>query len=213
MQPELQAKLLRVLQQREVLPVGANEPEPVDVQVVAATNRDLEKEVEKGTFREDLYYRLNMIELRVPALRERAEDIEPLVMRFLMDANRRFHRRVSSLTPAAWDVLRRYRWPGNVRELRNAVERAVVLSQQTTLDTDAFAAMALAAPAAPTQAGMLSKSAEPGSTPAGPPSNLSLESVERLHIEAVLMACGGNQSLAARRLGIDRKTLSRKLAR
>jgi DNA-binding NtrC family response regulator len=213
LQLQLQPKLLHVLETGRIRAVGSDTEEEVEVRLIAATNADLHVAVREGTFRQDLLYRLAVVHLHVPPLRERTEDIEPLVMRFLMDANRRFHRRVSSLTPAAWDILRRYRWPGNVRELRNAVERAVVLSQQTTLDTEAFAAMALAAPTEPTQPVHATVSNDGDWTTAGPGSDLSLESVERLHIESVLHACGGNQSLAARRLGIDRKTLSRKLAR
>lgn len=213
LQLQLQPKLLHVLESGRIRAVGSDTEDEIQVRLIAATNADLEVAVRNGTFRQDLLYRLAVVHLHVPPLRERVEDIEPLVMRFLMDANRRFHRRVSSLTSGAWDVLRRYRWPGNVRELRNAVERAVVLAQHTTLDTDAFAAMALAVPEKPTPPVHSTVSNESDSTTVSVGSDLSLESVERQHIEAVLQACGGNQSLAARRLGIDRKTLSRKIAR
>ena len=130
---ELQSKLLRVLQQREVLPVGATEPVPVDVQVVAATNRDLEAEVEKGTFREDLYYRLNMIELKVPALRERPEDIPSFIGFFARKFAERYALPVWDPAPEALAAFCGFGWPGNVRQLEHVIEQAYVLRMEPVL--------------------------------------------------------------------------------
>lgn len=127
MPQELQPKLLRVLQQREVLPVGATEPVPIDVQVVAATNRDLEAEVEKGTFREDLYYRLNMIELKVPALRERSEDIPEFIEFFSRQFAARYRLPVWTPSPEQLAEFCAFEWPGNVRQLSHVIEQAYVL--------------------------------------------------------------------------------------
>ena len=130
MPPELQPKLLRVLQQREVLPVGASEPVPIDVQVVAATNRDLEREIEKGAFREDLYYRLNMIELKVPPLRERPEDIPAYVEFFSQRFADRYHLPTWEPTPEALAEFCAFDWPGNVRQLEHCIEQAYVLQME-----------------------------------------------------------------------------------
>ena len=130
---DLQAKLLRVLQQREVLPVGANEPVPIDVQVVAATNRDLEVEVEKGTFREDLYYRLNMIELKVPALRERAEDIPSFIEFFARKFAERYRLPVWEPSAEALAEFCAFEWPGNVRQLEHVIEQGYVLQSDPVL--------------------------------------------------------------------------------
>jgi len=130
---ELQAKLLRVLQQREVLPVGANEPVPIDVQVVAATNRDLEAEAAKGSFREDLYYRLNMIELKVPALRERPEDIPSFIDFFSRKCSERYRLPVWEPSPEKLAEFCSFEWPGNVRQLEHAIEQAYVLQTEPEL--------------------------------------------------------------------------------
>jgi len=130
MPAELQAKLLRVLQQREVLPVGATEPVPIDVQFVAATNRDLEKEVEKGTFREDLYYRLNMIELRVPSLRERVEDIPSFIEFFSERFAQRYRQPVWTPSADSLADFCSFDWPGNVRQLEHVIEQAYVLQTE-----------------------------------------------------------------------------------
>jgi DNA-binding NtrC family response regulator len=133
MPAELQAKLLRVLQQREVLPVGANEPVPIDVQVVAATNRDLEAEVEKGKFREDLYYRLNMIELKVPALRDRPEDIPSFVEFFSQKFAARYRLPAWQPSPESLAEFCSFEWPGNVRQLEHVIEQAYVLQTEPVL--------------------------------------------------------------------------------
>lgn len=133
MPSELQPKLLRVLQQREVLPVGASEPVPIDVQIVAATNRDLEQEVEKGAFREDLYYRLNMIELRVPPLRERPEDIPSFIEFFSQKFADRYHQTLWSPSPETLAEFCNFEWPGNVRQLEHVIEQAYVLQTEPML--------------------------------------------------------------------------------
>jgi Nif-specific regulatory protein len=123
----LQAHLLRVLQDREFERVGGTRPIAVDIRLVAATNRELQEEVRKGAFREDLFYRLNVVRLELPPLRERREDIELLAQYFAMEHGRRVKRRIAGISPEALEILKRYDWPGNVRELANVIERAVVL--------------------------------------------------------------------------------------
>jgi two-component system NtrC family response regulator len=187
----MQAKLLRVLEQRTIRPVGSNREIPVDIRVIAATNRDLNLSVEQGDFREDLYHRLNVVALRVPPLRERPDDIRVLGRYFLEGLSDKMGIQVPDIGDAEWLRLREYSWPGNVRELRNMLERCVLLDQLPSACLDGGAAL------------------EAGAT--RDPKDLSLESVERRHIHAVLELTGGNKSEAARRLGISRKTLERKL--
>lgn len=193
--PPMQVKLLRTLQEREVRRVGENRTRPVDVRVLAATNRDLAGEVNAARFRQDLYYRLRVVELRVPPLRERREDVLPLARTFLARASARLDRKVSGFTPQAANQLLRYPWPGNVRELENAVERAVVLARGSRVDV----------PDLPEEVGL----AAPGAPATG--EGKTLEDVEREVILAVLQATGGNRALAAQRLGIGAATLYRKL--
>ena len=138
MELELQAKLLRVLQQRVVVPVGSHQELPVDVRVLAATNRDLAKEVEIGRFREDLFYRLNVVTIRTQPLRERPEDIPVLADRYLAELSARHGMPLCTLAPAANEVLQSYAWPGNVRELENVLERAVMFSSGDEIDPDAL---------------------------------------------------------------------------
>jgi DNA-binding NtrC family response regulator len=132
----LQAKLLRAIEQREVQRLGALRPRTIDVRFVSATNRDLEDESAKGRFRSDLYYRLAGVTLRIPPLRERPHEIEPLARAFVERAAAEAKRSPPSLSPAALEVLRRYPWPGNIRELRNVVERAVLLTDVDAIDVD-----------------------------------------------------------------------------
>jgi DNA-binding NtrC family response regulator len=193
--PAVQVKLLRVLQEREIRRVGENRNRPVDVRLLAATNRDLVSEIRAARFREDLYYRLRVVEIRVPALRERREDILPLARTFLAGAVQRTGRKVSGFTPAAAQLLLTYRWPGNVRELENAVERAVVLARRSRVDADDLPAeIGLAVPE-PVAVGEVRK----------------LEQVERDYIASVLRAVGGNRAQAAAKLGIGTATLYRRL--
>jgi formate hydrogenlyase transcriptional activator len=177
--PETQVKLLRVLQEKEFEPVGSNRTVRVDVRVIAATNRDLGEAVAAGRFRSDLYYRLAVVPLRVPPLRERAEDIPLLVMFFLERFGRRFGKRVERVPEATLDLLRRYSWPGNVRELQNVVERAVVLASGPTL---ALEPGLLPGPVEPEAA----REPDHPVVRAG-----SLSEVERRHIAAVLGQTGG----------------------
>jgi DNA-binding NtrC family response regulator len=193
--PAMQVKLLRVLQEREVRRVGENRDRAVNVRVLAATNKDLAADVAAGLFRQDLYYRLRVIELKVPPLRDRSDDVLPLGRSFLADVSRRLGRDVTGFTPQAANLLCRYPWPGNVRELQNAVERAVVLAQGTRVDVEDLPEEVSAAPPRPAAKGAARTLAE----------------VEREHILAVLEASGGNKARASERLGIGTATLFRKL--
>ena len=196
----LQVRLLRVLQEREVRRVGENTARPVDVRVLGATHRDLEREVAAGRFREDLYYRLRVIEVRIPALRERPDDVLPLARWKIEETARRFGRDVHGLSSAAAKALIAHPWPGNVRELHNTIELAVVFAEGDVIDV-----------------GDLDLST-PGAGEAAPdvsatPVSGTLEEVERAHILATLEATGGNRAEAARRLGIGSATLFRRLKR
>jgi transcriptional regulator with PAS, ATPase and Fis domain len=195
----LQAKLLRVLQEHEIRPLGSTQVEKIDVRVVAATNKDLEELMNQGLFREDLYYRLNVIQIELPALRRRPDDILPLANFFLDKVGRKatpprsFH-----LTQEVQRVLLAYPWPGNVRELQNVIERGVALAETTEIRlddlpnhvrerrTNDFLAAAVAR-------------------------KMTLSELERDYIERVLADENGNKTRSAQRLGLDRKTLYRKL--
>lgn len=202
MSPSMQARLLRVIQEREIQRVGGDETIRVDVRILAATNRDLEQEVASGKFREDLYYRLNVVTLRMPALRERLEDI-PLLARYFLDRFAEKNRKqVKGFTPLAMDMLLKYEWPGNVRELENAVERAVIL-----LPGDYVTEKEL--PVSITQS--YPDAEEINQAQRIPPTGRSLEEIEKEAILTTLEEAGGNKSEAARRLGITRKTLHKKL--
>jgi two-component system response regulator HydG len=198
----MQVKLLRVLQEREVTRVGGEAVIPVDVRLVVATNKQIPDLIREGAFREDLFYRLNVINLELPPLRERRGDIPLLAQHFLDLFNRRNAKEIRGFSPQGMDVLGRYHWPGNVRELMNAVERAVVLAREPFLDAADFAFLT-PDPDAPAAGG----EAEALDLPPGMP----LESVEREAILKTLEAVGGNKSEAARQLGITRKTLASKL--
>ena len=197
----MQVKLLRVLQERELTRVGGEAVIAVDVRVIAATNRNLEEMVAAGKFRQDLFYRLNVVELNVPPLSRRREDIPLLAQAFVENFASRNHKEIKGFTPQAMDALVRYDWPGNVRELMNAVERAVVLGRGAFLDTGD---LPLKSPAG----GRGDTTAQP---PPVIPENLPLEEIEKASILQTLEAAGGNKSEAARRLGITRKTLHKKL--
>jgi len=198
---EMQAKLLRVLQEKEVRPVGSNQRIKVDVRVIAATNRDLEAEYRTGAFRKDLYFRLNVVTLHVPALRERRSDIPMLAHWFL---ERFAPGRTVQITNAALKSLLQYDWPGNVRELENCVERAVALGDQQKFDVcDLPPVVASASPSA--EIGV------PGTIPML--SSTDLEDIERATIERVFQQVKGDKVLAGKMLGISRATLYRKLKR
>lgn len=192
----VQAKLLRVIQERDFIPLGTTKPRKVDVRFVAATNKDLQQEVTAGRFREDLYYRLNVISLTVPPLRERPEDLEPLARHFLRRYAGRMKKDVHGLEPAALELLRSYHWPGNVRELENLIERAVILARGPLLTADLLPV-----------GGRKPAVQQTEETPL-----VSLDEVERQHILAVLKQTGFHKSHTAEVLGISRKTLDRKLA-
>ena len=194
--PAMQVKLLRVLQEREVRRVGENKSRRVDVRVLAATNRDLAQEVAGGSFRQDLYYRLKVVELSVPPLRERREDILPLARLLLADAALRMSREISSLTPRVVDQLLRYRWPGNVRELENAMERAVALATGSRVEVEDLPEEVREAVRQPLVSGSATQ---------------PLSEVEKEYILAVLERNGGNRTVSAKQLGIGSATLYRKL--
>jgi len=198
--PATQVKLLRVLQQREVIPVGGTDPQPIDVRLIAATNRDLEEEIRRGSFRTDLYYRLNVIALHLPTLRQRADDI-PLLAEYFLEriADQRKEAR-KALSTATLETLVSYTWPGNVRELENALERAVILTPDEEIQPSALPGRVTARVSEPLVADRV-------------PSNPTLEAVERAYIMWVLQSEGGNKSRAAEALGIDPSTLYRKLSR
>jgi DNA-binding NtrC family response regulator len=200
--PPLQVKLLRVLQERELRPLGATRSEKVDVRVIAATNRDLEARLRDGLFREDLYYRLNVIHIALPPLRARVEDILPLAEHFLAAARHRAGHdataRAHGLHPAAVKAMLAYPWPGNVRELENVIERAVALCDGELIGLDDLPAQVKERRSGDLLAGALAR-------------GLTLSELEREYIEQVLAAEGGNKTRAAARLGLDRKTLYRKL--
>ena len=193
--PPMQVKLLRVLQERQIRRVGENRNRPVSARVIAATNRNLVKEIRAAKFREDLYYRLRVVGIEIPPLRERREDILPLARAFVADTAARTGRKVSGFTPAAAHQLLRYGWPGNVRELENAIERAVVLTRRSRIDLDDLPPeVGLAVPDA-----IVATDVRP------------LADVERDYIKSVLRAVGGHRSQAAQKLGIGEATLYRKI--
>ena len=203
---EMQAKLLRVLQEKEVRPVGSNDKIKVDVRIIAATNRDLESSYRAGTFRKDLYFRLNVVTVHLPALRERKSDMVVLVRSFLA---RYAPEENVQVTPAAMHSLFQYDWPGNVRELENCIERAIALGNHKTIDVqDLPAAIRMAGPALPVPA-----EAPAAGASAPTPNSTDLEDIERQTIERVFQQVGGDKALAGKMLGISRATLYRKLKR
>ncbi len=202
MSPATQVKLLRVLQERECIPVGGTEAIPVDVRVVAATNRDLEDDIKQGRFRTDLYYRLNVIAIHLPPLRDRRDDIPIFVDAFLkrIAAEKEHGEELKRLSPEAVDAVMAYDWPGNVRELENALERAVVLSKAETVPLSALPAKITERRAEP----IVAERAHV---------NPTLDVIEQAYITWVLQAEGGNKTRAAEVLGIDPSTLYRKLSK
>jgi DNA-binding NtrC family response regulator len=193
----IQAKLLRVLQEGDFIPVGDTRGKKVDIRFLAATNKDLEEEVRQKRFREDLFFRLNVISLHLPPLRERPEDIELLARHFLKRYAARIKREITDISPEALQLLKSYSWPGNIRELENAMERAVILTRGKVATAETLPVWRSAAPPASEQkqGGRL----------------VSLETVEREHILHVLKAAGNNKTRAAKILDIARRTLDRKI--
>ena len=186
-----QTKLLRVLESRQVLPLGGDRPVPIDVRLVAATNQPLESLVSEGLFREDLLYRINTIQIELPALRDRSADIEPLIDHFFGVFARKYRLAKPSIAPAAMKALKRYHWPGNVRELSHAVERALILNNGETLQVDDFR--------------LADKPAVAGAN------SLNLEASEKHMVTTALQQAGGNISHAAAALGITRAALYRRI--
>jgi two-component system response regulator HydG len=200
MSAAMQVKLLRVLQEREFTRVGGEDLIKVDVRVIAATNKDLLQEIDDGRFRDDLFYRLNVVNLAIPPLKRRKEDIPLLAQHFLRLFSEKNRKHMKGFTPQAMDRLLRYDWPGNVRELMNAVERGVVLSRTDYLDEEQLPLIA--------ETNLGKK--EPASVETVP-GRIPLDEVEKATILNTLEAVKGNKSEAARRLGITRKTLHAKL--
>jgi two-component system response regulator HydG len=198
--PGMQAKLLRVLQEHEIQRVGGQETIAVDVRVLAASNRKLEEEVAQGTFRDDLYYRLNVVSLHVPPLRERREDIPLLVEYFMEKFANKNNRQISGITPRCMALLLNYPWPGNVRELENAIERGIILMRGDYLDEESL----------PITVRRFAMKSEAQLAPATSPPGL-LEEAEQIVIKNILAETGGNKSEASRRLNITRKTLLSKM--
>ena len=193
---EVQAKLLRAVEERKISKVGSHRVITVDVRIIAATNKDLTKAIKDGTFREDLFYRLNVVLIQMPPLRERKSDIPLLVQHFLEKYNSRLRKDIRGISPDAMELMVRHDWPGNVRELENTMERLLVLSPGPYLEpADMVFAGTILTPAIEAAEGT------------------SLKDLERDHIIHTLQRCDGHKSETARALGIDRKTLREKLKR
>ena len=186
-----QTDLLRVLQEHEIVRVGSNQPIKVDFRCVAATNKDLEKLIEEGKFRPDLYYRLNVFHIELPPLRERRDDIPLLVNHFVHKFSLQMNKKINRVAPGAMNLLQQQTWPGNIRELENAVERAMVVAQEPEIREQDF----------------VFKAAATNGT------SKSLDEIEKAHILRVLETCNWNQTRTAEVLGIDRVTLHHKLKR
>ncbi|WP_432737972.1 sigma-54-dependent transcriptional regulator [Maridesulfovibrio sp. FT414] len=215
MDPLLQAKILRALQEKVVEPLGSVSPVETDVRIIAATNRDLKKEVEKGNFREDLYYRLSVLEIRIPPLRERIGDLPALVAYLLEKLGRKNNKKVRSVTPSFLDVLSRYDWPGNVRELENVLERAIILSRSEVLGPELLPPQ-VQNPAPRAVQPQHTPNFEPSAprqqlTPPPSPGPASLDDAERQALIAALEANQHHRERTADALGISRRTLQYKL--
>jgi DNA-binding NtrC family response regulator len=195
----MQAKLLRVLQEHEIKRVGGTEPTKIDVRIVAATNKNLEDLVGEKKFREDLFYRLNVVAIHLPPLRERAEDVPLLARHFLRKYSEENQKNISQISPDALDLLSAYHWPGNVRELENVIERSVTLTRHSVILPEDLPRRIRAE-----KKEDLSKTL---------PSHISLSELEKLYIQKILEETGGNKKKAAEILGIDRRTLYRMAAR
>jgi DNA-binding NtrC family response regulator len=193
----IQAKLLRTIQEREINRIGSSKAIKVDVRILAATNEDLADAIKKGKFREDLFYRLSVVPIHLPPLRERKEDIPLLVDHFLQKYNKRSKKNITGVSSRALKALKEYDWPGNIRELENTVERAVVLSQGDGIELEDLMYHGIGGGA--TALGSLSGNSK------------TLEDMEKEYIKAVLQAQAGNKTRAAEILGIDRKTLWAKI--
>ncbi len=194
---DLQAKLLRVLENGEFIKIGSNKATKVDVRVVAATNRDFQKEIEAGRFREDLFYRLSTFKIQLPPLRERSKDIEALALHFLSIFSKKTNKNIITISKEALHILKAHQWPGNIRELKNILERSVILENSGVLTPDSL----------PAELRIQASSQQP----TGTLSAFSMASVEKLHIQKVLNYTGGNKAETARLLNIGVATLYRKM--
>ena len=195
--PATQIKLLRVLQEKQFERVGGSETLAVDVRIIAATNRDLKKAIADKEFREDLYYRLNVVTINLPPLRERTEDVPELATHFVQRYNEETGKQIKGISPKGMAMLQSYSWPGNIRELENCIERAVILCHGETILAQHL---------------LLSDGAVAPSAPEPEPSDMtSLRDVEKDHIKRILGRFSNNQTQAASALGIDRKTLRNKI--
>jgi len=211
----LQAKLLRVLQEREVERVGGKKPIALDIRIVATSNRDIAEAVAKGAFREDVYYRLNVFPLLIPALRQRCEDIVPLARQFLAEHGGRSGRTGLRLSSAAEAALRAHAWPGNVRELENVMQRAVIFAAGDIVEVDALHLSASALSTGNLNTEPIAVAAAPSPVPSAPPAGGqktdNMRDLERSHILETLAAVGGSRKLAGERLGMSERTLRHKL--
>jgi DNA-binding NtrC family response regulator len=214
MRPDLQSKLLRVLQEQEFERVGGTETIEVDVRIVATTNRDIEQCVERGEFRRDLFYRLSVMPIRVPALRERPEDVPILAHHFAQRAAADLHREITAIAPDALALLQRYGWPGNVRELQHAVERAVILTPGSVLKASSFETIRAAVTGRRTsrefQTVLTADTKPEGSVVL---TTLNIDEAEATLVERALHETGGNKTRAAALLGVSDRTLRNKLSR
>jgi len=193
----VQVKLLRVLEEREIVRVGGQETVKVDVRLISASNRDLDEMVKAGNFREDLLYRLKVVALGVPPLRERREDIRPLADRFIAAACEEHGRHIEKVLPSFYEKLEAFKWPGNVRQLRNVVEAAVIMARDSTLDA-AAAKMGTPEPG-------------PAEQPFSAPSSMTFAEMEREILSQTLRRLQGNRTLTAETLGLSRRTIQRKI--
>ena len=203
MSPSVQAKLLRVIQEKEITPVGSDQNIRTDVRIIASTHRDLKALSEEGSFRQDLYYRLNVVNIQIPSLRRRPEDIPELAIYFLERFSKQNRRDIKGFTPDAMDAMIRFKWEGNVRELMNCVERSVVLSRTDYIGLED---LSFILPQAGSDA-----AAENNSGPLPDFGHITLSDIEKKAILSTLESCEGNRSETARRLGITRKTLLKKI--
>ena len=194
----VQAKLLRAVDSREIRPLGSVRRVPINARLIAATNKDLRKEIENRQFREDLYYRLAVVEIEVPPLRDRKEDLPALIEHFVAQHGRKLHRHIEGLSPRAMEILLAHDWPGNVRELANVIERGVILAEGPVIQHVDL------------PRGLTARIADDAESSAD--LRDSTREFERAHIESVVLACGGDKKEAARRLGISLASLYRKSA-
>jgi DNA-binding NtrC family response regulator len=198
MPPTLQAKLLRVIEERKVRPLGDTTSYPIDVRIISTTNRDIGKQIREGRFREDLYYRLKVIDIELPPLRDRKEDIPLIIQHFITKFNKNLKKNVSGISAEALRLLLNYAWPGNVRELENIIERAITLTQGEVISLEDL----------PTP---MAHGEDKDSTGKALREKYTVDQLEKEYIKKVLIEAGGNKSKAAQILGLDRKTLYRKL--